>query len=136
MLIVGTVRVLAASEVAEALSTIPGIREVNVYGVKVPGADGRAGMAALVADDGFDLAGLAARLEDHLPSYARPAFLRLQPEIEVTGTFKQRKVDLVTEGFDPGVIAEPLYWLDPQSGRYEKLTSARYDDIIHDRVKL
>ena len=127
---------VATSEVAEALSTIPGIREANVYGVKVPGADGRAGMAALVADGGFDLAGLAARLEDHLPSYARPTFLRLQPEIEVTGTFKQRKVDLVTEGFDPAAIAEPLYWLDPQSGRYEKLTSARYDDIVHDRVKL
>ncbi len=127
---------VATSEVAEALSTVPGIREVNVYGVTVPGADGRAGMAALVVDGGFDLAGLAARLEDQLPSYARPVFIRLQPELEVTGTFKQRKVDLVKDGFDPATIAEPLYWLDPESRRYENLTSARYDDIIQDRVKL
>ncbi len=127
---------VATSEVAEALSTVPGIQEANVYGVTVPGADGRAGMAALVVDGGFDLAGLAARLEDQLPAYARPAFIRLQPELEVTGTFKQRKVDLVKEGFDPSTIAEPLYWLDPQTRRYEILTSARYDDIIHGRVKL
>jgi fatty-acyl-CoA synthase len=127
---------VATSEVAEALSTVPGIREANVYGVTVPGADGRAGMAALVVDASFDLAGLAARLEDQLTNYARPVFIRLQPEIEVTGTFKQRKVDLVKEGFDPSTIAEPLYWLDPETRRYEKLTSARYDDIVHDRLKL
>ena len=97
---------------AEALTTVPGIREVNVYGVTVPGADGRAGMAALVVDGTFDVAGLAKRLEGHLSPFARPCFLRLQPEIEVTGTFKQRKVELVTEGFDPGKIADPLYWYD------------------------
>ena len=33
---------------------VPGIQEANVYGVTVPGADGRAGMAALVVDGDFD----------------------------------------------------------------------------------
>ncbi len=127
---------VATSEVAEALSTVPGIREVNVYGVSVPGADGRAGMAALVVDSMFDAAGLAKRLEGHLSPFARPVFLRLQQEIEVTGTFKQRKVDLVREGFDPGKITDPLYWFDPLTQRYEKLTAVIYDDISHDRIKL
>ncbi|HUO01180.1 MAG TPA: AMP-binding protein, partial [Rhizomicrobium sp.] len=127
---------VATSEVAEALTTVPGIREVNVYGVSVPGADGRAGMAALVVDGTFDVAGLAQRLESHLSPFARPVFLRLQPEIEVTGTFKQRKVELVKEGFDPAKITDPLYWYDPATRRYEKLTPAIYVDICEDRIKL
>jgi fatty-acyl-CoA synthase len=127
---------VATSEVTEALSSVPGIREANVYGVTVPGMDGRAGMAALVVDGGFDIAGLAHHLAGKLPPYARPVFLRLQPEIEVTGTFKQRKVELVKEGFDPGTLPNPLFWLNPASGFYEKLTPARYAEIVEDRVKL
>ena len=127
---------VATSEVAEALSAVPGIREANVYGVKVAGMDGRAGMAALVVDGLFDIKGLPRRLAGRLPAYARPVFLRLQPEIEVTGTFKQRKIELVKEGFDPAAIANPIFWLDPASGDYERLTPARYADITEDRVKL
>jgi fatty-acyl-CoA synthase len=127
---------VATSEVAEALSAIPGIREANIYGVKVPGTDGRAGMAALVVDGEFDITSLAERLEGHLAPYARPVFLRLQPQIEVTGTFKQRKVDLMREGFDPSAISDPLYWFDPATRRYERLDSTHYGGITEDRVKL
>jgi fatty-acyl-CoA synthase len=127
---------VATSEVTEALSAIPGIREANVYGVAVPGMDGRAGMAALVVDGLFDIRGLARRLEGRLAHYARPVFLRLQPEIAVTGTFKQRKVELVKEGFDPSALANPIYWLDPAMGEYQRLTPARYAEIVEDRVKL
>ncbi len=127
---------VATSEVAEALSVIPGIKEANVYGVAVPGMDGRAGMAALVVDGTLDIAHLAKRLEGRLPPYARPVFLRLQPQIEVTGTFKQRKIEMVREGFDPSAIPNPIFWLNPASGQYEILTPERYADIIADRVKL
>ncbi|HWA92423.1 MAG TPA: long-chain-acyl-CoA synthetase [Rhizomicrobium sp.] len=127
---------VATGEVAEALGVIPGIAEANVYGVAVPGQDGRAGMAALVTAPGFDPAGLGEQLDRNLPAYARPIFLRLRPELEVTGTFKQRKVELVKEGFDPQAIADPLYWRDPASGRYERLDAARYQDIVEGRVKL
>ncbi|HWY60454.1 MAG TPA: long-chain-acyl-CoA synthetase [Rhizomicrobium sp.] len=127
---------VATSEVTEALSTVPGIREANVYGVAVPGMDGRAGMAALVVDGLFDVRGLARRLEGRLVHYARPVFLRLQSEIAVTGTFKQRKVELVKEGFDPSALPDPIYWLDPVTADYERLTPARYGEIVEDRVKL
>jgi fatty-acyl-CoA synthase len=127
---------VATSEVAEALSSVPGIKEANIYGVTVPGMDGRAGMAALVVDGAFDVSGLARNLEGRLPHYARPVFLRLQPQIDVTGTFKQRKVELVREGFDPAAIPNPLFWMNPASGHYEPLDAARYADIIEDRIKL
>jgi len=126
---------VATSEVAEALGVVPGVKEANVYGVAVPGADGRAGMAAIVAGNGFDIAGLAEALAGNLPAYARPVFVRLQPEMEITGTFKQRKVELVKEGFDPAAIREPLYWLNHASGRYEPLTAAVYAQIAAGKMK-
>jgi fatty-acyl-CoA synthase len=127
---------VATSEVAEALGVVPGIAEANVYGVAVPGQDGRAGMAALVVAPGFDPAALGELLVHSLPHYARPIFLRLSPELEITGTFKQRKVELVKEGFDPTHIADPLYWFDAASGRYERLDAARYAEIVEGRMKL
>jgi fatty-acyl-CoA synthase len=125
---------VATSEVAEALTVVPGILEVNVYGVAVPGCDGRAGMAALVARNGFDPEMLADRIE--LPAFARPLFIRLRPEMEVTGTFKLKKADLVSQGFDPDVIPDPLFWFDPGAARYKPLTQAVYADIVSGRVKL
>jgi fatty-acyl-CoA synthase len=127
---------VATSEVAAALEREPGIREVNVYGITVPGAEGRAGMAALVVDGDFNVASLAAHLRPRLPAYARPIFLRLAPALDVTGTFKQRKMDLVREGFNPAAIADPLYWRNPAFGNYEPLTPAHYADIVEGRVKL
>jgi fatty-acyl-CoA synthase len=112
------------------------VREANVYGVTVPGLDGRAGMAALVADGDFSLDDLSARVKARLAPYARPIFLRLSSRIEVTGTFKQRKVDLVRQGFDPASISDPLYFLDSASGRYEPLTRERYGEILAGHIRL
>ena len=127
---------VATSEVAEALSVIAGIKESTVYGVVVPATDGRAGMAALVTTPNFDISKLAAVLSTTLPAYARPVFIRLLPEIEVTGTFKQRKVDLVNAGFDPSQIRAPIYWLDPETARYEPLSPDVYAAILAGKVKL
>jgi fatty-acyl-CoA synthase len=126
---------VSTGEVGEALAAVPGILEANVYGVTAAGMDGRAGMASLVVDGNFNLDDLPTRLKVRLAQYARPIFLRLSPRIEVTGTFKQRKVDLVREGLDPSAIADPLYFLDPGSGKYELLTPQRYSDIIEGRIR-
>jgi fatty-acyl-CoA synthase len=104
--------------------------------VAVPGVEGRAGMASLVVNGDLDLDDLPLRLKARLAPYARPIFLRLAPRIVVTGTFKQRKVDLVREGFNPATISDPLYVLDPDSSKYERLTSERYAEIVQGRVKL
>jgi fatty-acyl-CoA synthase len=126
---------VSTGEVGEVLAAAPGILEANVYGVTIPGLDGRAGMASLVVDEKFRLDLLPDRLSHRLAPYARPVFLRLSPRIDVTGTFKQRKVDLVRQGFDPSSIADPLYVLDHNSGAYERLNPQRYADIIAGRVK-
>ena len=126
---------VSTGEVAAALSSAPGVIEANVYGVEVPGADGRAGMASLVVNTDFNIESLQAEADTHLPAYARPVFLRLQSEIEITGTFKYRKVDLVADGFDPEKIGEPLYFRDPQKG-FMPLDAALYKEICEGRVRV
>jgi len=76
----------------------------------------RAGMAALVVAPEFDIGDFKARLEVALPPYAQPLFLRLTPRLETTGTFKQRKADLVAAGFDPAKAPPPLYFRDGANG--------------------
>ena len=127
---------VATSEVAQALSSFPGVREANVYGVEVPGGEGKAGMAALVVNDGLDIGALAEHIETNLPSYARPVFLRFSSGIEVTSTFKQRKIELQKDGFDPANIKDPLWVRDPASGRYSKLDAGVYSDICNGKMKL
>ncbi len=120
---------VSTGEVSEVLSTCSGVREANVYGVAVAGADGRAGMASLVVDDDFKLDVFCDRIVDQLPGYARPQFLRIRDEIEITGTFKHRKVEAVEEGFDPDRVSEPLFSLDAKIGAYVPLDGVLYERI-------
>jgi len=126
---------VATSEVSERLSAVAGVKEVNVYGVPVGDLDGKAGMAALVVGPEFEIAALAEYVDRELPVYARPIFVRLQPEIETTGTFKYRKIDLVKDGFDPANTKDPLYFRDPSKG-YIKLTKAVHAKILAGGYKL
>jgi fatty-acyl-CoA synthase len=127
---------VSTSEVAEAINTFPGIADANVYGVTVVGRDGRAGMAAIVCDGQCDLGALHAHLARNLPDYARPLFLRIQPKIDVTGTFKQKKVDLVREGFNPAATSDPIYFNDPQAKAFVLLDPALYRRIESGDVRL
>jgi fatty-acyl-CoA synthase len=127
---------VSTTEVAEAINTFPGVRDATVYGVTVAGRDGRAGMAAIVCDRPCDLAGLRAHLATHLPEYARPVFLRLQQQIDVTGTFKQRKLDLVREGFDPALSPDPIYFNDPNAQTFVPLDATLRERIQRGAVRL
>ncbi len=120
---------VSTNEVAEVVNSFEQVDESTVYGVQIPGTEGRAGMAAVVANvpvDNLDITALSRHLTSELPVYARPVFLRFRPALEVTGTFKQKKSELRTEGFDPAAVTEPLYVLLPGTDRYTKLT----DDVF------
>jgi fatty-acyl-CoA synthase len=127
---------VSTEEVLTVLGAAAGVREGVVYGVNVPGADGRAGMAALVVDATFDLAGLRAHASERLPPYARPVFLRLLPALEATGTFKPRKQELMAAGFDPRMVHDPLYFDDPRAKAYVRLDESLHSAIAAGRVRL
>jgi fatty-acyl-CoA synthase len=127
---------VSTSEVAEAINTFPGIQDANVYGVTVVGRDGRAGMAAIVCDGQCDLGALHAHLAANLPDYARPMFLRVQTQIDVTATFKQKKVDLVRQGFNPAATSDAIYFNDPVMGAFVPLDMGLYRRIESGEVRL
>jgi fatty-acyl-CoA synthase len=127
---------VSTTEVELALARFEGILEANVYGVQIEGHDGRAGMAAVVAKDNLNLTLLRDHLAGALPEYARPLFLRILGEMDVTATFKQKKIDIVKEGFDPSCVADPVYFSDPQKKAFVRLDAALYHDISAGRIRL
>jgi fatty-acyl-CoA synthase len=127
---------VSTTEVTETLTRFPGVTDATAYGVHVPGCDGRAGMAAIVCDPRLDLAGLRAHLQKCLPDYARPLFLRIRGEIETTATFKQKKIDLVAQNFDPTGTRDPLYFNDAQAKSFVPLDAALYRRIVAGEVRV
>lgn len=127
---------VSTSEVAEVITAATGIEEVNVYGVSISGTDGRAGMAALVTNGDFDIDVLSGLVEEGLASYARPIFVRILPQLEVTGTFKHRKLDLVREGFDPARLPDRLFFRDPDKRRYVPLDASAFRRIESGQIRL
>jgi fatty-acyl-CoA synthase len=127
---------VATSEVAEAITRFPGILEANVYGVVIPRTEGRAGMAALVTRGDLDLAAFRRHLIDCLPSYARPLFLRIRCELEVTATFKHKKAELVREGYDPLATTDAIYFEVPQHGSFVRVDTDLYARIVCGAIRL
>jgi fatty-acyl-CoA synthase len=120
---------VATREVSEAICNFPGVKHANVYGVAVPATEGRAGMATLVTDNELDLAEFRQHLMNCLPQYARPLFLRIGKNMELTGTFKYSKTDLVHQGFNPAASNDAVYFNDLESGAFKPLDQQLYERI-------
>jgi len=137
-------------EVANAVCELSWVQDAVVYGVTVPGQDGRAGMASLSLHGGegeeagkFTLDEAAcSQLFQHctklLPDYAIPRFLRVQQKFEMTSTFKQRKVDLVKDGFDPDNCKDDaLFVVDMKNKFYKSLADQdTYKNICDGVIRL
>ena len=114
---------VSTNEVGEILNGFQDVNMSNVYGVRIPGCEGRAGMAAFSIEDSvsFDWQAFSEYVENSLPKYARPLFIRIIQEMDTTGTFKLKKNDLRNEAFDISKVTDPIYCLKPNSGNYEVL---------------
>ncbi|KAF2848776.1 fatty acid transporter-like protein [Plenodomus tracheiphilus IPT5] len=119
---------VSTAEVSEALGSFPGLLEANVYGVEVPGHDGRAGCAAILIDpavqNSFDFHALLKHAQSKLPRYAVPVFLRVQKQATTMHNNKQNKVPLRNDGIDLRKIMERA---DKEA--QEKGEAAVYDTI-------
>ena len=127
---------VSTNEVAEAVSSFEGIEIANVYGVEVPGREGRAGMAALTLDRQIDYAKFFEHVTAALPDYAVPIFLRIRTQTDTTGTMKLKKVDLVKAGYDPSAITDELYFRDEDARSYVPITPELFKDINSGKVRL
>lgn len=120
---------VSTTEVEAVITNILHLRDVVAYGVEVPGSEGRAGMAAIVGTrESVDLSGLAQQLFLSLPHYAVPLFLRLIGSVDLTGTYKLKKVKLRNEGFDIS-LPDPLFILDTSRKTYQPLTAEIHQQL-------
>ena len=127
---------VSTNEVAAAITEFAGVNQANVYGVPISGYDGKAGMAAIVADKNLDLVGLYQHIKDALQPSARPVFLRISNETDTTGTFKYKKTDLVKQGYDPSKISDPVYMACPEKHKYVRVTANIFNKIKKGEYKL
>ena len=126
---------VSTNEVADALTGVPGVETANVYGVPIPGTDGKAGMASITTTGYLDYKDVLDKLSSRLPKYAVPVFIREQQEASTTTTFKYRKSDLVKDGFDPERAGDKVWYFDSETGTYELVTPETYKKIASGGVK-
>ncbi len=123
---------VSTTQVEAVANSHPQVEDAVVYGVAIPGTDGKAGMASItpnVALNDLDIENLGNLLQDKLAKYALPVFIRLRPTQDVTGTFKHQKAQLKKEGFNIDIVDEPIFVMRPGSGRYELLKDELYTEI-------
>nr|XP_028576976.1 long-chain fatty acid transport protein 1 isoform X5 [Podarcis muralis] len=128
---------VSTTEVEGILSHILSKTDVAVYGVEVPGVEGKAGMAA-IADPEAKLNPnvLYLEMQKVLPPYARPIFLRLLPQVDTTGTFKIQKTRLQRESYNPHQTSDRLYFLDVKLGKYLPVDECVFERIQAGKVSL
>jgi fatty-acyl-CoA synthase len=125
---------VSTAEVADVLAQTPGVRETTVCGVKVPGAEGQAGLAAIITENGsFDPQALWKTAQE-LPTYAQPRFVRVLDSFATTATFKIQKTQLKKEGVDPVTQAGRIYVR--QDNGYVPLTPDIWKEILEGRGRL
>ena len=119
--------------VARVVRALEGVAAAAVYGVRLPGREGRAGMAAieLVPYGTFDPEAAWDAVTRHLTPASRPRFVRVVAALPMTETHKVQKVRLQTEGADPGRVGDPLWWYDEAGRTYRPLTLERYVELVH-----
>jgi fatty-acyl-CoA synthase len=127
---------VSSTEVSETISACSGVIEAVVYGVTIPGSEGRAGMAAVITSRDFDMIAFRQHLAVLLPEYARPLFLRIREEIEMTPTFKPKRQDLAREGYDPAVTADAIYFNDRASQSFVRVDALLYKRLQTGNVRL
>ena len=131
---------VSTTEVESIMADQDLISEAIVYGVEVTGTNGRAGMAAITLADGSkcddsSLKELFDSLKVELPAYAVPLFLRIQKQVERTGTFKYSKNKLKEEGFDPSKCSERLIFANP-NGEFADIDAKVFDAIESGEYRL
>ncbi|XP_017463175.1 PREDICTED: long-chain fatty acid transport protein 1-like, partial [Rhagoletis zephyria] len=127
---------VSTMEVEAIISNILNLSDAIVFGVPVPGCEGKAGMAAILdPEQRVDLEQLLEKLRANMPLFSVPVFIRLAKHFEMTATHKLPKVTLKRDGYDPAATADPLYMLDAKQGKYVRIDQALYEDIQKGVVK-
>ncbi|MFX1531365.1 MAG: long-chain-acyl-CoA synthetase [Promethearchaeota archaeon] len=129
---------VSTSEVEDVISSLEEIEHSSVYGVLIPGTEGRAGMVSIFSDKNhreFNFNRLVKILNENLPTYAIPLFVRFLSELSTTNTYKISKSDMKKIGFNVGKTEDPIYVLLPGSSEYTLLTKEIHSNIMNEKYR-
>ncbi|KAF2888102.1 hypothetical protein ILUMI_18071 [Ignelater luminosus] len=128
---------VSTTEVEAVISNIAQLNDAAVFGVEIPDTEGKAGMVAIVdTNKTLDMEVLCKSLKENLPAYAIPIFVRVMESIELTGTYKLKKVSLQAEGYNINKIKDKVYFYNSKQKQYEVLTSEKYEQIMSGKTNL
>ncbi|KAF5290912.1 hypothetical protein FQR65_LT11494 [Abscondita terminalis] len=128
---------VSTTEIESIISKIIGLNDAAVYGVQIPGTEGRAGMVSLINTGGnLDMDFLLSQFQQNIASYAIPIFVRIISSLPMTSTFKLQKFNLRREGFNINVVTDPIYFYDPYVKKYVLLTDEIYNNIIAGNIRI
>lgn len=115
-----------------------GIEDVVVYGVKIPGMEGRCGMAAirLMHDSVLDWKAFALYINNRMPDYARPIFIRVCQHLGLDGPLRDFKSHLQLEEYNLLLVNDELFYYDLNSENYLPLSSEVFLAIIKQDMPL
>jgi citronellyl-CoA synthetase len=129
---------VSTTEVEEVISSFESIEHTSVYGVEIPGTEGRAGMASIIATtthEEFNFASFLKVLQNNLPKYAIPIFIRFLSELSTTSTYKIQKFDKKKVGFNITKTNDPVYVLLPKTSNYTRISKEIYENLLNEKYK-
>ncbi len=110
---------ISTTEVESIISGFPAIKICSVYGVAIPNTEGKAGMTAVVLNENnFGIENFSKYVFENLPSYAIPLFLRINEDLELTGTHKVIKYKLQKESYNTDKFKDPIYFWNSSLQKY------------------
>ena len=125
---------VSTEEVESVINEFDQVEMCCVYGVKIPHTEGRAGMVAIISNSqskDFDFTGFYSMIQENLPEYAVPKFIRFTPNLSTTATLKIKKGNLKKEAYNLEEIEDSIYILLPNSSGYRLLTKEIYSGILN-----
>lgn len=126
-------KTVSAEQVADVILKFFGpIEDATVYGVKIPGHEGRCGMAALtfMEDETMDWKRFLSYLNRRMPEHARPIFIRICKQLNDIDNLEEVKQQVQQEGFDITRVKDPIVYYHPQKEAYLPMTVDIYNDIM------
>ena len=125
-------------EVESILNSFPAIHLSAVYGIAIPNTEGKAGMAAIKLNQSlkFEIDDFSRFVVDVLPGYSIPMFIRIRDDLETTGPYKIKKVDLRKEAYNVNIIQDPLNFWDSSRKKYVPFTNSLYQDIMDGKLRI
>lgn len=130
-------KTVSAHAVADVIIKFFGpIEDAYVYGVKVPGMEGRCGMAAITLIEGekLDWKKFSDYIGRRMPEHARPLFIRLCKAGNESEYLTECREQLKSENYSPALINDPLYYFNPEKDGYYPLTPEIYELIQQGKI--